>query len=196
MTRAITAEYQLFAGEEPPRSELIRPQLEMADIFAVQALVMGYIRLRARSKKNDYDDKKYLMAMLDEAESVDDAENFYNGSQDTYMTCRVHKPLHDQWRMTVRFLHEINTKERASTNVSETYRFDWLRNGNRQAWYEAIRRTDVMIDDSQIDEIQILERHPITSNECEKLQQRMVEVCESVNPLSQQSILVPKMRRH
>lgn len=177
-----------IAAPQLPFEEIVRPQVEMEDIYAVQALVMGYIRLRARTKRSDYDDKKYRMAMLER--ETDDLDTMYDGSRDKSMSCKVQKKRPDQWRMLVSFVETLNTEQTDASNVRRTYRFDWLRNGNRQAWYEEKRRSYR----GSGQDIEVLDTHPITSPECLELQDEMLQVSESVNPISSDSIFMPRIR--
>lgn len=91
--------------------------------------------------------------------------------------------------MLVSFLEVANVRELNQTNTREMYRFDWLNNGNRQAWYTSVtkqRQEEGLY-------VQVNATHPITSDECLRLQDRMLEVSEAVNPITSDSIMVPRL---
>lgn len=170
--------------------DLIRePQLEIEDILAVQSLMMGYLRKRARRPRTDQETKSHYLTMLDYSNEADDPDEMYDGSIDTYMSCKVQKRDYNQWRMLVSFLEVANVRELNQTNTREMYRFDWLNNGNRQAWYTSVtkqRQEEGLY-------VQVNATHPITSDECLRLQDRMLEVSEAVNPITIDSIMVPRL---
>ncbi len=172
--------------------EFIRePQLDMVDIFAVQSLVMGYLLRRARTTRNDATERKYRLAMLDN-ETLGPDQVAYDGSHDTYLSCKVQKIRHDQWRMLVSFLETYNTEDTKSLNHRQTYLFDWLRNGNRQAWFTDTTR-------HRSDEglyLKVNATHPITSEACLQLQDRMLAVSQAANPIETTSILIPNLQKN
>ena len=171
-----------------PIDLLKEPQLEIEDILAVQSLMMGYLRKRARRPKTVQETRSHYLTMLDVDSECDNPDEVYDGSTDTYMTCKVQKRDYNQWRMLVSFLETTNVKQLNQTNTRELYRFDWLNNGNRQAWYTSVTR-------QRQEEglyVQVNATYPITSDECLRLQDRMLEVSESVNPITSDSILIPR----
>lgn len=163
------------------------PQLEIEDILAVQGLLMGYLRKRARKPRHNDATKSHYLVMLDH-DGADDTDEVYDGSTDTYMTCKVQKNRPDEWRMLVSFLEVVNTEATNLTSTRELYRFNWLDNGNRQAWYTSVTR-------QRLDEglrVQVNATYPINSDECLRLQNRMLEMSQAVNPLTSDSIFVPQ----
>ena len=172
-----------------PHEMIERPLIEVEEILAVQSLVMGYLRKRARTKLNNRKDKRYGLCMLEQAGSGESAEDAYDGSADTYMTAQISKPKHDQWHMTVSMLDMTNTEEQAQTSIRQLYRFDWLRNGNRQAWYSEMlrKRTDEGLY------MEPLETKPIDSERVLALQNEMLRVSQSVNPIDSSSIMIPRL---
>lgn len=172
--------------------EMIKdPLLEIEDILAVQSLTMGYLRTRARTKKHDLAAKNYGFAMIDRGNSDNDAEGVYDGTSDTYMSCLVRKIQHDQWRMSVSMLDVVNTEMTKKTNIRRMHRFDWLKNGNCQAWYTETLKTQ--LGKSAGVSVQILKNHPISSKDCINLQNEMLAVSERANPISSESIYVPEV---
>lgn len=159
------------------------PQLEIEDILALQSLVMGHLHRRARTSRSDAEAKKHIFAMLNRGNEsgidIESPENMYDGSADMYMSARVQKCDRDQWNMTVSFLETLNTEETKNTSTREVYQFDWLANGNRQAWYRSTtkRRLDHGL------EFQVNGTHPISSEETLALQDRMLKISQDVDPV-------------
>lgn len=174
-----------------PIDMIKQPQLEMADIYAVQGLIMGYLRRRARHTRHDISENKYLFAMLDRDYDNNNVKTIYDGSRDSYMVCKVQKVSRDQWRMVASFLTMTNTKATKEVNCRDLYRFDWLENGNRQAWYSSTFRHRT----SEGLFMKVNDSHPISSDECIELQDRMLEFSQAVNPISSQSIMVPSIKK-
>ena len=167
--------------------DMIRePQLEIEDIFAVQSLLMGYLRKRARSPRSNHEARSHYITMLDGGNGATDEA--YDGSVDTYMTGKVQKRTMHQWRMLVSFLEVVNTEETSKINTRELYRFDWLSNGNRQAWYSSV--TKQRLEEGLL--VKVNDTHPVSSDESLALQDRMLEVSEAVNPITSDSLLVPR----
>lgn len=164
------------------------PQLEIEDILAVQGLLMGYLRKRARKPRYNYETKSHYLVMLDH-DGPDETDEVYDGSTDTYMTCKVQKNRPDEWRMLVSFLGIVNTEATNMISTREMYRFNWLSNGNRQAWYTSVTRRCL---DEDLSSVQVNAARPIDSDECLQLQNRMLATSQAVNPLTTDSIFVPK----
>ncbi len=182
-----------IALDQWPVDMIREPSVDMADIYAIQALTMGYLRKRARYTMYDENMNRYMFSMrdsLDPDESRDETcESMYDGSQDRLMTCRLHKLNYDQWRMTATFVDTTNTLATKSVITRDLYRFDWLRNGNRQAWYSSTTR----IRSEEGLHLQVNRMEPITSDVALELQNRMLELSQSVNPISTDSILIPTL---
>jgi hypothetical protein len=169
-----------------PSEEITLAQVDLEDILAVQALAMGSIRMRARTRKTDALNKRYGFAMY-EPGSNGDAEEIYDGSTDRYMSCSVRKVAPDQWHMAVSFLSMVNVEELARCNARELYQFDWLRDGRRMAWASTTIR--YRNDETAFD--LVTDAHPVTQAECTELQFRMRDMCDRVNPLQPGSIYAP-----
>ena len=162
-----------------PIDVINEPQLEIEDILAVQSLIMGYLHRRARTSRSDAETKNHLLSMINNSNGatidLNNPNGVYDGSTDTYMSCKVQKRDRDQWNMVVSFLESTNTEETKTMNTREVYRFDWLANGNRQAWYRSTTK-------SRIDEglkFDVNGTHPISSEECIDLQDRMLEISQN-----------------
>lgn len=54
-----------IAPPQFPKDLIREPRLDMSDISAVQALVMGYLRKRARTKRAVPLERKHLLTILD-----------------------------------------------------------------------------------------------------------------------------------
>lgn len=168
-----------------PHEFLREPQLSLENILAVQALSMGFLRMRARSRRQQPEQKRHGFVMFDKGGS--DIEDVYDGSTDTYMGCLVQKVSYDQWRMVVSLLSTLNTEPTKAQNVRRLYKFDWLRNGNRQAWHsEILRRYE-----GNGQTVQMLAAHPINDDICLGLQEEMLAICQRANPLTSDSIYMP-----
>lgn len=178
-----------IALPELPRELIERPLIEIEEILAVQSLVMGYLRKRARTKLNNRKDKRYGLCMLEQAGGGESTQDTYDGSADTYMTAQISKPERDQWHMTVSMLDVTNIDELAQTSIRQLYRFDWLRNGNRQAWYSEVlrKRTEEGLY------MEPFETRPIDSERVLALQNEMLRVSQAVNPIDSSSIMVPRL---
>ena len=188
----IPARDSTIALDQLPIDLISEPQLEMVDIYAVQSLIMGYLRRRARHTMRDDDLHRYTFSMLDR--NFDDDTYFrdaYDGGHHNYMVCKVQKKTHDQWGMIVSFLTAQCSEEGKSTSNRELYRFDWQRNGNRQAWYSSTerRRTEEGLH------MRVNSMYPVSSDESGRLRDRMLEFSELVNPVSADSIMVPDKPR-
>lgn len=167
------------------RQDILQSRLTIEDIFAVQALAMGCIRMRARTRISDYPNKRYGFSMYDKAtDSLDD------GSEDQYLTCLVKKVSYDQWRMRVSFLSMYMNEETKRMSVRDDYLFDWLKNGNNMAWASTTLReaTDEGLRSTQFN------IRPLNSDEVGELRVRMSETSERVNPLQPGSIYSPLTR--
>lgn len=180
-----SAEYEIALPQLP--HDLIRsPYIEMEDILAIQSLTMGYLRWRSRTRVNDEKNKRYGLCMFD-TQANDDPDVLYEGNIHTYMTTQLKKPARDQWHMTVNFRESLDTEATNYADTHEKYIFDWLRNGNRAAWYTKTQRWD----DGEGIVIKALDAHPLTSEETDNLQQRMLDHSERVNPMAAGSIYLP-----
>lgn len=164
-----------------PREAIFRPLVSMDDILAVQALTMGYLRMRARARRSNNDDKRHGFTMYDKAP---DEGALYDGSEETMLSCIVRKVSHNRWHMRVSFLSTQLLELCKDTNSREQFYFDWDRQGNRMAW-TATNVIHIVDDDRQ--EF-VINAHPVTPDECEALKERMYHVSECVNPLLPGSI--------
>lgn len=169
-----------------PEAMIREPQLEIEDILAVQSLTMGYLHKRARTRVKKLDERKYGFAMINRGNLDNDAETIYDGTSDTFMSCQVRKVEHDQWHMAVHFTEVINTEAAKNINTRRMYVFDWLRNGNRAAWFTEMYK-------ARSDEglyVQMLQNHPLTSGACLDLQDEMLEMSQKANPMSSDSMWI------
>lgn len=173
---------------EIERGELLYPQLDIESIFATQALAMGFLRYRARTRRKSDNKKAYGFALLDTNGSNDEA---YDGSEEELLTCRIEKVTFDQWRMSIRFRHNLLTVATKDQSLVEDYRYDWLRNGNNQAWAST---TEIDASGSDGSAHTMIDRHPIALDENNELRLRMHDVAHAANPLQPGSIYIP--RRH
>lgn len=151
----------------PMREEdLLTPKVRLNSILAVQALGMAlHDQARTTLKSGE---RKYGFSMLDNSETMEHVE--YDGSMEEYMSFRVAKVNHDQWQMRVRFRQNELTRETNRESYIDDYLFDWLRNGNRMAFFtnRRVEKTDgITVED-------IREIHPVTDDEVTVLQERMV----------------------
>lgn len=113
------------------RSEVLCPKIAIDDVLATQALAMQLLREQSRSVMRG--DRRHGFSLLNSVHSQRD--ELYDGSLEEYMACRVAKVSHDQWRMRVRFRQNELTEEMKKSSFVDDFSFDWLRNGNLQAWY-------------------------------------------------------------
>lgn len=173
---------------ELSREELLYPQLDIEAIFATQALAMGFLRHRARTRRRPDHKKAYGFALLDTTSSIDE---LYDGTEDELLTCRIEKVTFDQWRMHVRFRHNLLTEATKQFSTVEDYRYDWLKNGNNQAWAST---TEIDASGSDGSVHTMTDRHPISPEENSELRQRMHDVAHAANPLQPGSIYVPHRR--
>lgn len=150
------------------RSEIMYSKITVEDIFAIQSLMMTRVRERARTTMVDETKKLHGVSLLD-TQSDATIATAYDGSVERYMTCRVKKPRHDQWRMTIRFFEASNTEAYRHVGLEEHYYFDWLRNGNVAAWYTLGEKEN--FGDKTTNEI--IDVRPITSTMCDELREQM-----------------------
>ncbi|HET8690181.1 MAG TPA: hypothetical protein VFL81_01990, partial [Candidatus Saccharimonadales bacterium] len=168
------------------RNEIMHPRISLDDILAVQALTMGFLRWRARTRKHDPLTKRRSFGMLDSDSPMPlSEEDIYDGSTDTYLTCTVKKIHYDQWRMRVSFLTNWREEELKQANVREQFMFDWLRNGNRMAWTSTtITRVEGDTTTQDISGIK-----PIDNQDLDEMKARMIEHTEKVNPIEEGSFM-------
>lgn len=171
-------------NKEPNRIEILHSQLDIESIFATQALAMGFLRHRARTRRRNDNRKAYGFAFLN-TNASNDIDNLYDGSEEEYLTCRVEKMDFDQWRMSVRFRQNIFTEEKKAKTTVEDYRFDWLKNGNNQAWAST---TEIGAHGDNGHVQAMIDRHPVSTDENNELRLRMHDVAHSVNPIEKGSI--------
>jgi hypothetical protein len=112
------------------RQEVLAPQIQIEDVLATQALVMRILGQQHRSVLRG--DKKHGFATLNSINTSQD--EYYDGSLEDYVACRVAKVEHDRWKMRIRFRQNELSEEQNDCSYVDDYAFDWLRNGNLQAW--------------------------------------------------------------
>lgn len=114
------------------RSDVLSPQIGIEDVLATQALVMRLLHERPRTVLSG--EKRHGFALVNNIVQAD-REEFYDGSTEEYLACRVAKVNHDQWRMRIRFRENTFTEEQKTTSYIDDFSFDWLRSDNLQAWH-------------------------------------------------------------
>ena len=129
--------YELYQKTYEPngwqRNEVLASQISIEDVLATQALVMSLLRERPRSVLNG--DKKHGFSLVNNVVQSDvEHDDFYDGSVEEYLACRVAKVGYDQWRMRIRFRENVFTEEQKEASYIDDFSFDWLRSGNLQAW--------------------------------------------------------------
>lgn len=112
------------------KEEALRSPLTIEEVLGTQAVVMQLLRERSRSVVRG--NKRHGFAALNSIETED--FEYYDGSREEYLTCRVAKVAYDQWRMHIVFRENQISKEHNLQSYVDDYTFDWLRNGNLQAW--------------------------------------------------------------
>lgn len=175
------------AGLQFDRSEIMTPRITLEDILAVQSLAMGFLRFRARTRRNNSSEHRHGFSMYEPGTGdVRAVEDIYDGTVDAYLTCSVRKVEYDQWRMRVSFLSMLMTKETKRMNVRENYEFDWLRNGNRMAWAWTVQTDQTESGKTVLETYNV---HPIETDEIDEVRVRMVDMSERVNPLQAGSFM-------
>lgn len=173
---------QRYANDELEKIDILRPLVTIDSIFAIQSLAMGILRHRSRTKLSDRKQKKYGFAMYNDTAMHPDVA--YDGSVEEYMTCRIKKMTHDQWKMRVRFRQNELSEDTNKESYIDDYLFDWMRSGEHMAWVSN-RKVSVW-QGHTYEEIRDLE--PLDEIQALALQQRMIDVAEAVNPSNQNSI--------
>jgi hypothetical protein len=105
--------------------------LSIESVLATQSLVMQILAQQERSVMSG--NKRHVFAAVNNLSSNND--EFYDGSLEEYVACRVAKVQHDQWKMRIRFRQNEVLEDRKTESYVDDFSFDWLRNGNLQAWY-------------------------------------------------------------
>ena len=164
------------------RLEIMRPHIAIDDILAVQSLMMTRVRERARTTSVDETKKLHGMALLDTQSNATTVADAYDGSIDRYMSGRIKKSRHDQWQMLIRFFEAANTEAHYRTSIEERYYFDWLRNGNRAAWYTLGEKENIGNRSTS----RIIDARPITPAMCDELRDEMWQHAKN-HSLSRQS---------
>jgi hypothetical protein len=157
---------EFYQGADLEQEEQLEPLISMTSIFAVQTLGMQ-LRETARTTLRK-GNGKHGFSMLENVNT--DEHAVYDGSTEEYMSFRIAKLHHDQWRMRVSFRqNELSEQTKKESHIDD-YFFDWLRNGNRMAVY-----TNRHKDASSNGTVNVIgERHLITDNEAKELQERMI----------------------
>lgn len=112
------------------KQEVLSPKIQIEDVLATQALVMRLLNQQHRSVLRG--NKKHGFSALNNINTSQD--EYYDGSLEDYVTCRVAKVKHDHWKMRIRFRQNELSEELNDSSYVDDYAFDWLRNGNLQAW--------------------------------------------------------------
>lgn len=161
---ALLREY--YQGEDLGLEEQFEPLISMSSIFAVQTLGMQ-LRESARTTLRK-GNGRHGFSMLENVNT--DEHAIYDGTIEEYMSFRIAKLHHDQWRMRVSFRQNELTEQTKKESHIDDYFFDWLRNGNRMALY-----TNRHKDASSNQTVNIIgDRHLITDEEAKMLQERMI----------------------
>jgi hypothetical protein len=113
------------------KAEALKPQIAFDGVLATQSLVMQLLKRQQRSVLRG--DKRHGFAAINSIHS--DQDQFYDDSTEEYLACRIAKKEHDQWRMRIRFRENHLSEAEKDVSYFDDYSFDWLRNGNLQAWY-------------------------------------------------------------
>jgi hypothetical protein len=158
------------------RLDVLHPLVTIESIYAVQSLAMGILRHRSRTKLKDVVARKYGFAMYND--SLADDEVAYNGASEEYMSYRVRKVAYDQWKMRIRFRQNELSEETRRESYIDDYMFDWMRNGDHMAWFS--NRKVSAWEGHTFEDITTIE--PLDEAQIADLQQRMIEVTNTVNP--------------
>ena len=157
---------EFYQGIDLGEEEQFNPVISMTSIFAIQTLGMQ-LRETARTTLRK-GNGRHGFSMLENVNT--DEHDVYDGSTEEYMSFRIAKLNHDQWRMRVSFRQNELTEDTKKESYIDDYFFDWLRNGNRMAVY-----TNRHKDASDGRTINVIgDRHLITDEEAKDLQQRMI----------------------
>lgn len=105
--------------------------LSIESVLATQSLVMQILSQQNRSVLRG--NKRHGFAALNNLNTNND--EFYDGSKEEYVSCRVAKVEHDRWKMRIRFSENIISEDQKLETYTDDFAFEWLRNGNLQAWY-------------------------------------------------------------
>jgi hypothetical protein len=173
---------QSYEKSELDHLDMLRPLVTLDSIFSIQSLAMGILRHRSRTKMANAKEKKYGFAMYHDAAMHADVA--YDGSIEEYMTCRVKKVAHDQWKMRVRFRQNELTQAANKESYIDDYLFDWTRGGEHMAGVS--NRKVTVWEGHTFEEIRDLE--PLDEAQMLVLQQRMIDLAEVVNPEKENSL--------
>lgn len=113
------------------KKDAISSPLSIESVLATQSLVMQIHSQQERSVMSG--NKRHGFAAVNNINSNND--EFYDGSIEEYVACRVAKVEHDQWRMRIRFRQNEISEQQNVESYTDDFTFDWLRSGNLQAWY-------------------------------------------------------------
>ena len=147
------------------KDEFLRSPLTIEEVLGTQAVVMHLLHEQPRSVLRG--NKRHGFAALNNINT--EGFEFYDGSREQYVTCRVAKVAHDQWRMHIRFRENHISEDHKLQSLFDDYAFDWLRNGNVQAW-AATYRVNASAGNHHQDWYSI---DPMTSDENERLRERL-----------------------
>lgn len=147
------------------RQEALEPLISFESVLATQAMIMKILKTREHSvlRRN----KSHGFAALNNLHSDDGA--FYDGSSEEYLSCRVAKVDYDQWTMRVRFRENVLTEAEKNKSYIDDYSFDWISNGNLQAWRGSYQVTS--LDDVTHEEWRHIQ--PIRERDIEELNERV-----------------------
>lgn len=154
------------------KAQLLSPSVNITSILCIQALGMT-LREQARVtlKSNE---RKHGFSMLENSDTIEQVD--YDGSLEEYMTFRVAKTNHDQWKMRVRFRQNLLTEETSVESYLDDYMFDWLKNGNRMAF--CTNRRIKVEEDGRHEDIRNISA--ITDEDAAELLERMTTHADKV----------------
>lgn len=161
--------------------DVLRPLIVRDTVFAVQALAMGLLRHRTRTKMTNRAERKYGFAILNA--TLPDSEEAYDGTMEEYLSYRVKKVDHDEWQMRVRFRQNERTEVAKRESYIDDYLFNWDRN-NHMAW--TTNRRVTAYQGHTYEDIRSIE--PLDEAQALVLRQRMAVTVGAVNPLQEDSI--------
>lgn len=137
----------------------------MSSILATQALAMTILQTADATTLRR--DRKHAFATLNDFHTKKD--ELYDGSKEEYMSFRVAKIDYDQWKMRIRFRKNTLSEQRKNISEIDDYAFDWLRDGNRQAW-----RSSVLVSGGKTTREEWTDMYPLSEEGVDYLQKRMV----------------------
>lgn len=147
------------------KEEALCSPLTIEEVLGTQALVMQLLSERPRSVMHG--NKRHVFSSLNNINTED--FEFYDGSREEYVSCRVAKVSHGRWQMRIKFRENEISRDNKQKSYFDDFAFDWLRNGNLQAWYGTYS-VDASAGHHHEDWRDI---HPLASEEIEELHTRL-----------------------